>query len=1588
MRMQLPSEFRPAAILERKLKSLNANTTSNAESKMSEKEIPDMMNRYGDRVVTQFLYDNPDINQMLRDPVGVGSAGSPVVKDGAMTKVTGKVATLPVEFQERFYEVVERQYNELIDELNQMGRNDLEVQNMDLDAEVLREMTFVEGTDQDNPFLADAKLQVVSAKRQNKPMTLDEIDAAEQETLGDDYPDSRKWMTRALRRQQQLAEEYIEHREAAEAAAVARGARKQPQPVRQTVLRQLQHVAARLSEIEIGQMYSMTLVQGFEPVNVIPIDVKFPRDARGNPVAPGSIRVRFAVASSQRVLDLSLAGSWTLAPSEELRSEWDDLAPKETRVERQIITGNLVRAFSMLRSTRGQVVAYTTSDGQVLHGILIPENVDLWGRTTAVTVTSSHRAQEIVDAGIPIRTSDGSVEILPIRGTSDVVEVRVAASRRVGEDIYTDDYLVGRAKNGEFRKRGDTFRARFDRDEIFGVVRHIQGVHRKTWTASIVDLRKKEDQFGDLLPQEQDDTDRSLHAVRESPGGDRAFSVGQGPVPARRPQAPVPMQPSDRAPVTADTPKRQTIIARLSDVLGLPIRTGMRSLPKRAGGVYYYRTKVARLRRFNDVEVAVHEAAHHIEKTLGMPVRHTEEVRALAYEGADSLSREGFAEFLRLYVTHVEEAKARAPVFYEHFEMVLTQFPDMQDVLVQARQQWEEYRALPSVQKAGTMIVSRSDTKRRRLPTFNQAYTACVDDLRPLQVITKMIEGKIGRALTEKESPIILAWLTRGWARKAEQFLKWGTFQITPEGVEFTGESLRDILQDVEARGERHLLDRYLAGKRIINDPRQAEKFRAIGELETWKQTVRDLEPRFKDVAARLYRYSDQLLDYLVASGRMAQETANACRKRNLFYAPLYRLVDGDDSMTGLSRTRYANLFSPVKKVTGSTRLIYSPTESLIYNTYTFINVAERARVGQALVDISKMDGLGEIIVKRPKPVVPVEMTNEEALREIAKQQGLTLKELLEEMGDLADDIDLEAIVRTFRAVLRPGPGEVILYDRGKGGLYEVAPELREALLSLDRDNLNTFVRILSYPTKWLRAGATTFSPEFALRNPFRDQFSAFIYSKYGYKPFWDMGKGIMAILSARYGAVRRLPGGEKWARLYEQFNASGAAHAALVSLDRDYLKENMRDLLRAKGGGIRTMVTSPLRALQMLSELTEEATRVAEFGNVLKRDGTDLDTILRAGREARDLTLDFSRIGSQTRSINAVIAFWNAQIQGIDKMARAFKERPVQTLTYAMMANTLPSLALYLAQEDDEFFQEIPTWRRILCMNIVTHNEDGSLRNIWSIPRPFEIGLLFGAFPEMFLQWTRKKDPELMREAVRAFGEGMFPGVFPTASVPVIEWVANKNMFLDRPIVPRGREDLPAELQYAPFTSEAMKLVGKGLAHVPVLGAYASPAKIENVVRGYTAGLGRTALDGIDAVLKASGIVDAPADPSMTLADIPGIRGFVQRFPSSNTRSIEMFYQKYARKVREFEGLKERAGVRGLSSLGIQVRARNAELEQMRAVAGALTRVRKLTHVVYRNRKMTRDEKREALDSLYRTMIDTARLGLGKEPLPKGEKR
>uniref|UniRef100_A0A6H1ZIT9 Large polyvalent protein associated domain-containing protein n=1 Tax=viral metagenome TaxID=1070528 RepID=A0A6H1ZIT9_9ZZZZ len=844
--------------------------------------------------------------------------------------------------------------------------------------------------------------------------------------------------------------------------------------------------------------------------------------------------------------------------------------------------------------------------------------------------------------------------------------------------------------------------------------------------------------------------------------------------------------------------------------------------------------------------------------------------------------------------------------------------------------------------------------------SWHSFQTKMVDDLYALKKFTQVAQ-KGGVELSVEENPYIQARLSKGISSKATTFLEQGTFgkkfwkvkgkKAVPN---YTGESLENILQEVKDNWQD--FSTYLVSRRAVE--LNAREIKTGISIEEAQAAINELERKhknFSNLADRVYKYQDNLLVYAREMGLISEDLLGKLRKYGN-YVPFYRVFN-ELQAKGFMGKKMADIASPIKRIKGSEREIINPLESIVKNTYVIISAADRNNVGIMMANL---------VDQNPELVDLFERVN----TPIARVARVNAKELGVEVEGLSDE-DTEQIVDIFRPSFFVRGDEVTVLIDGKKKYYRIDPDLRDALLNLDRESMGMLGKILSLPAKWLRAGATL-SPDFMIRNPARDQMTSFVYSNYGFLPGIDFLRGIAGLISKDAD--------------YQLFRTSGAEHSMLVSMDREYLQKTFKEVVRGKK--FTSYIKHPLELFQIVSELGEKATRLGEFKRGLARGVTPQE----AGYSARNVSLDFAQAGTSAHALNRIIAFFNANIRGWAKMMSSFKEHPIRTSAKVFMGITLPSILLYYANRDDPRWKEIPQWQKDLFWIVMTDD------NIFRIPKPFELGIIFGSIPERFLEWLDNQNPDMMKDVLLNVAEAGSPGFIPTAILPIIENMTNYSFFRGRAIVPASREKMPPELQYTDYTGEVSRKLGELLKY--------PPAKIENLIYGWTGGLGRYATDILGAILKGTGISPSIPEPSPTLADIPVIKAFVVRNPyGSSGETVDRFYKTLEKYEEGEKYLKEMLELNNQQKFE-EYKSKHPELlffyefpedpekegvfysasaRYLRRVARDLSGLGKKQDEVYNSMTLTPAEKRKLVDEIDKLKTEISRraldLFIGGEP-------
>lgn len=964
---------------------------------------------------------------------------------------------------------------------------------------------------------------------------------------------------------------------------------------------------------------------------------------------------------------------------------------------------------------------------------------------------------------------------------------------------------------------------------------------------------------------------------------------------------------------------RREILDAVNNLFNQRVKSGRLGRPN-VRGWYNTKTDVIRSGNYGEIPVIMHELGHYVDNYFGFSkdARFNTEFNGViqdrfgkAYNklGAEGIRGEGYAEFFKDYVSDRAKAKREFPEFYNHFTEAIKKEPELNGItnkLSQLVHEWhrqggaERIKGSISFESKGKVsqaidAVKRGEAKDVIKKALNDVYTKAVDELNPLKDLVEEVERQTGEKIAFDDNPYMQAWLARGWVGKAETLIEHGA----PEhGIK----PLKDILKGIGEK-EHKEFSAYLVALHDLDLHKNKQKATFDYTEDAAVLGKHAGNERFQKAAVAIYKYQDYMLQMLVKEGMLTAKAYHTMRKMYPHYIPFFRDMSDAGMQSFLSGGKgFIDVSSPVKRFKGSTRDIIDPLESIIKNTFQFYNAVERNHVGRTFAKLADKNGVGQI----------VERVN----------------------GNKAKTDN------TFN-----------VWENGEKVTYETTPELIQTMRMLDKDQSNMVAKILSYPANWLRAGATL-SPEFILRNPVRDMIGASIYSKHGFIPVVDTFKGLSLFL--------------KKGDLYWEYMKSGAAHAAMVSLDRDYLGGQLRDIM-SRESKVTKLIKNPIEVLRAMSEATEMATRLAEFDNARKgytgvgnrlfgKDRKPL-TAREAALESRDITLDFSRRGSHTKKANQVIAFFNATIQGADKMARAFKEDPRGMTVKTMLYITLPSVLLWYMNKDDERYQELPQWEKDTFW-IIPGKE-----NMYRIPKPFEAGVLFGTSFERMLQYFDDAKNNRKSVGFKGFGDrvidSLAPSFMPTAMIPVVEAMTNYSLFRQRNIIPQSQENLPAHLQYGANTSEVAKFVGDKIN--------VSPYVVDNTIRGYGGGLAGLGLSGIDA---ATGAKENNA--SKKWYEAPGLRGFTAA-PYQSSNSVQRVYDDY----KEQEKLHNEFKLTGQRPDGYDAK----EFAKLKNASDSLKGLNKASKAIINNERMSGEQKREQLDKINMRKANIARsvYGLGK---------
>ena len=508
----IPAEQRLLMMAKKKLKSLDANVSSDQSQAGTTFEANDFLNKYGDEIVIEYLKENRELNDLLLDPFKMNLMNPEELekftkKENAAHKTTGRVAILPTHLQEEFYKEIGLRYDDHIRYLDSIGENDLEVKILPLDAMTTNSRMLVAGKGGSSPFGRDSMLETVEVNVLKKPFRMEKVNELlenyldgktkieKKKQLLDDFKIFWKgWEEEHLERKKEvmakdlkISKESVDKHLAGgisvedlikiyphldkKEAFIESEFSKYAELVTKFIA-QADYVTNNiLGRFTIGEVYKVPYVRdNISPIYSNGIFLGWTvNPKRRNPYAPSAIMLKFIVADSRQMVELpgskrdwlndvtSETYSMSQWEKNDIMTGWDNALPDNRREAKNIVTGNILQAVGDVKG--GQLISYTTKEGGLKRGILVKDAKAVVGDEARVPIKRARKFIQQLDIGDFVEDANGEVTITNDRDSVWVIEV--PASKKRGGKYYLNDDMKKLVINGRFDKYGSMMRGEF-----------------------------------------------------------------------------------------------------------------------------------------------------------------------------------------------------------------------------------------------------------------------------------------------------------------------------------------------------------------------------------------------------------------------------------------------------------------------------------------------------------------------------------------------------------------------------------------------------------------------------------------------------------------------------------------------------------------------------------------------------------------------------------------------------------------------------------------------------------------------------------------------------------------------------------------------------------------------------------------------------------------------------------------------------------------------------------------------------------------------------------------------------------------------
>lgn len=1423
----IPAEQRLMMMMMRKLKSLDANTTSNQKQSKGLIEVPEIFNKYGDQVVLEYLNDNPEINAEIGAPVksGLNDAGEMVPEDGAANKVTGKIAVLSADKQAAFYSDITDRYNKYMDFLNEAGMNDLVIENLPLKAKTIKKDATIIGNGGRSAFGNDTFLENVEVNVLKKPMTKAEIDHQIKE-LG---VDRVKEYTIALGEYEntvkEKTEKTVKEKFDKKVEAIENSKTLTPEIKEQEIAgingeREL-FLSAKISADETKIQYIRGLLNFFKPGRavMVPNDYANMRDGGTRPAIflgfdidiskpkaflPSNVTLKFAINDSRRTLTLPASRdnlvntirefSYSLSESFKANTlkEWDTLKKPKDREKRYMVTGNILQGLGNESYRKGNIVKYSTEDGFINTGILLPESFDIEQEfgIEQISVPAKKALSIIlqlpVGQSISTKSDGGDPEVVITKGRNRY-SIRVPLPKQTGGKYYLNEGLKKIVQGGRWDSVGRSMEAFVDESRLEELLTALGNQFATSFMVDKSQMKSGPEGFVGMMRPAGKATGLDEIKPRAKKSGVKPFNV------------------ADR-------------IKEVFKKHGVTINEG--SLRKKYAGVYKYMTGGVRVQSLWDLFVASHEMTHAMDQRNKLSDRiqsqGTQKLKSEfihAYKNlypdpkkSASLNeriQEGMAMVVELYLNDPHQAQASYPEIVKHLLMPGGQFhrQEMTDFLDDMREITNDYYSLNPEEKINSRIKWDGTNKEGGVSTKIKVIHALTNDLITANMVDEMMGGELrAKAITPNVTMLRgVANIAGNWIRKPfgatdapQTYIgngMWAT-KKSPHRVE-------DLLKRLKTVEEITKFSDWLVARRQYSDYMRLDSIKdeidngntdlqkyydELSKIVENNQMPRDLvesvyykfESKYQKEADIFDAINRDLVDFMEATELISKEKGDEYRASS-GYASFQRFIEDDQQdieSLNLSTGTKSKL-SQLRTRSGSSLQILPPVYSQIVAVGEVLRRGQLNLVWKAWAEAAKGN---KDVAKMFEPVNPL---------------------------DVKDKKDFQPV-----------------WENGVQKWYKLSEESRLFAQALSPDQVDLLNAFLRGAARSFQAMTTQFFAPFAAMNVTIDATTRFMQTKTGLIPFIHDAKTVknaMMGLGNWMGVLSKQAPND-----FEKYMSLGGRKQTLAGTMQLEPQDAIESVLnsdwvhKTKSG-----FEKAIKIVEAPVNMTELIGRGTEFQRALAK-GYPTNVAMHM---AANVGINFSNKGNLAVNYLRSVAYMGAGIQAFSQFLKIAKDNPQRvSMAIGIMATIAASgaLATYMYGDDDEKMQLANQNPEELAKYLFMPASIFGLKSGLIKIRVPEQGGNIAAAVQLYLQHQymdneigfddvyRSQESALPRQLQFSQGLGIIGSYLPQAVSPSIQALTNTRFYPHlAPIVPDWMDDLDEYSQYDKYTSRTAKAIG-----------------------------------------------------------------------------------------------------------------------------------------------------------------------------------